>query len=116
MKLVLHHPSGTQNLELAPRLVENLRTRFHSRLHSKCDGTCAETRVRVLAKRTIPSKSARVSVQSTTGSRGVRKCGSNAGYTKFRGSVKGTSYPLQSPVYTSACHRVPSRFNWTLHE
>jgi hypothetical protein len=37
-------------------------------------------------------------VQSTTGSRGVRISGSNAGYTMFRGSVKGTGYPLHSPV------------------
>jgi len=41
------------------------------------------------------------SVQSTTGSRGVRICGSNAGYTMFQGSVKGTGYSLHSPVYTS---------------
>ena len=38
------------------------------------------------------------SVQSTTGSQGVRISGSNAGYTMFRGSVKGTGYPLHSPV------------------
>jgi len=37
------------------------------------------------------------SVQSTTGIRGVRISGSNAGYTMFRGSVKGTGYPLHSP-------------------
>jgi len=41
------------------------------------------------------------SVQSTTGSRGVRVSGSNAGYTMFRGSVKGTGYPLHSPVSLS---------------
>ena len=35
---------------------------------------------------------ARGSVQSTTGSRGVRISGSNAGYTVFRGSVKSTDY------------------------
>jgi hypothetical protein len=35
-------------------------------------------------------KSAGASVQSTTGSRGVRISGSNAGYTMFRGSVKST--------------------------
>ena len=29
---------------------------------------------------------------STTGRRGVRISGSNAGYTMFRGSVKGTGY------------------------
>ena len=38
------------------------------------------------------------SVQSTTGSRGVRISGSNAGYTMFRGGVKSTGYPLHSPV------------------
>ena len=36
----------------------------------------------------------RASVQSTAGSRGVCISGSNAGYTMFRGSVKGTDYPL----------------------
>ena len=41
------------------------------------------------------------SVQLTTGSRGVRISGSNAGYTMFRGSVKGTGYPLHSPVSSS---------------
>ena len=58
------------------------------------------------------------SVQSTTGSRGVRISGSNAGYTMFRGSVKGTGYPLHSPVspFTSppVRHRVPSHFNRSL--
>jgi hypothetical protein len=41
------------------------------------------------------------SVQSTTGSRGVRISDNNAGYTMFRGSVKRTSYPLHSPVSPS---------------
>jgi len=45
----------------------------------KCDGTRAETRFRLSAKRTSPFKSAGASVQSTTGSRGVRISGSNAG-------------------------------------
>jgi len=56
--------------------------------------------------------------QSTTGSRVVRIDGSNAGYTIFRGSVKGNGYPLHSPVspFTSppVRHRVPSHFNWTI--
>jgi len=38
----------------------------------KCDGTRAGTIFRLLAKRTSPFKSAGASVQSTTGSRGVR--------------------------------------------
>jgi len=41
------------------------------------------------------------SVQSTTGSRGVRISGSNAGCTMFRGSMKSTGYPLHPPVSLS---------------
>ena len=65
----------------------------------KCDGARAETRFRLSEKGTRPFKSAGASVQSTTGSRGV--CDSHAGYTKFRGSVKGIGYPLYSPVSPS---------------
>ena len=64
----------------------------------KCDGTRAETRFLLSAKRKSPFKSAGASVQSTTGSRGVRISSSNAVYTMFRGSVKGTGCPLHSPV------------------
>jgi len=67
---------------------------FVVRLRLKCDDTRAETRFRLSAKRTSPFKSAGASVQSTTGSRGLRISGSNAGYTMFRGSVKSTGYPL----------------------
>ena len=52
----------------------------------KCDGTRAETRFRLSAKRTSPFKLAGASVQSTTVSRDVRisgSNGSNAGYTMF---------------------------------
>ena len=84
----------------------------------KCDGTRAETRFRLSVKRTSPFKSAGSSAQSTTGSRGVRISGSNAGYNMFRGSVKSTGYTLLSPVssFTSppVRHRVPSHFNWPL--
>ena len=83
------------------------------RLRLKCDGTCAETRFRLSAKRTSPFKSVGASVQSTTRSRGVRISGSNAGYTMLRGSVKGTGYPLHSPVSpplplprVTVCHHV----------
>jgi hypothetical protein len=79
----------------------------------KCDGTRAETRLRISAKRTSPLKPAGASVQSTTGSRGVRISGSNAGYTTFRGGVKSTGYPLDSPVSPSlplpcvtVCHHI----------
>jgi hypothetical protein len=57
-----------------------------SRLRLKCDGKRAETRFCLSAKRTSPFKSAGASVKLTTGSRGVRISGSNAGSTKFRGS------------------------------
>jgi hypothetical protein len=83
----------------------------------KYDGTRAETRFRLSAKWTSPFKSAGASVQSTTGSRGVRISGSNAGYIMFRGSVKSTGYPFHSPVSPSlppVRHRMPSHFNWTL--
>jgi hypothetical protein len=86
------------------------------RLRLKCDGTRAETRFRLSAKRTSPFKLEGASVQSTTGSRGVRisgSNGSNAGYTTLRGGVKGTGYPLHSPVSPSlllpcvtVCHHV----------
>ena len=85
----------------------------------KCDGTRAETIFRLSAKRPSPFKSARgASVQSTTGSRGVRISGGNAGYTMFRCSVKGTGYPLHSPFSPLTSppvrHRVLPHFNWTL--
>ena len=71
------------------------------RLRLKCDGTRVETRFRLSAKRTSPFKWTGASVQSTTGSRGVRISGSNAGYTMLRSSVKSTGYPLHSPVSPS---------------
>ena len=84
-----------------------LRPRF------KCNGTRAENTFRLSAKRTSPFKSAGASVQSTTGSRGVRISGSNAVYTMLRGSVKGTGYPIHSPVSPSlplpcvtVCHHI----------
>ena len=64
-------------------------------------------------KWTSSFKSVGAPVQSTTGSRDVRISGSNAGYTMFRGSVKGTGYPLHSPVSPSpplpcvtVCHHI----------
>jgi hypothetical protein len=82
-------------------------------LRLKCNGTRAETRFRLSAKRTSPFKSAGTSVQPTTGSRDVRISGSNAAYIMFRGSVKNTGYPLHSPVSPSlplpcvtVCHHI----------
>jgi hypothetical protein len=88
----------------------------NGRLRLKCDDTHTKTRFLLSAKRTSPFKSAGASVQSTTGSRGVRisgSNGSNAGYTMFRGSVKSTGYLLHSPVSPSIplpcvteCHHI----------
>jgi len=79
----------------------------------KCDGTRAGTRFRLSAKRKSPFKSSGASFQLTTGCRGVRISGRNAGYTMFRGSVKGTGYPLHSQVSSSlplpcvtVCHHI----------
>jgi hypothetical protein len=54
-----------------------------------------------------------LSVQSNTGSRGLRVSGSNAGYTMFRDSVKSTGYLLHSQVFPSpplpcvtVCHHI----------
>ena len=87
--------------------------RVFGSLRLTCDDTCAETRFRLSATRTSPFKSAGASVKSTTGSRGVHISVSNAGYTMFRGSVKGTGYPLHSPVSPSlplpcitVCHHI----------
>ena len=66
---------------------------------SKRVGTRAETRFGLSAKRTSPFKLAGASVQSTTGSRGVRirsGNGSNAGYTMFCGRVQ--DYWLPTPL------------------
>jgi len=83
------------------------------RLRLKRDGTRTETIFRLSAKWTSLFKSAGASVQSTTGSRGVRISGDNAGYTMFRGSVKGVGYPLHSPFSPSlplpcvtVCHHI----------
>jgi len=98
---------------LSPLVWAGLAVRNSIRGHLKCDGTRAETKFRLSAKRTNPFKSAGASVQSTTGSRGVRISGSNAGYIMFRGSAKSTGYPLHSPVSLSlplpcvtVCHHI----------
>jgi len=83
------------------------------RLHLKCESTRPETRFCLSVEWTSQFKSAGASVQSTTGSRGVRISGNSAGYTMFRGSVKGTGYTLHSPVSPSiplpcvtVCHHI----------
>ena len=100
--------------QISSKLFTNILTHIDKcRLRLKCDGTRAETRFRLSAKRTNPFKPEGASFQSTTGSQGVRISGSNAGYTMFRGSVKGTGYPLHSPVSPSlplpcvtVCHHI----------
>jgi len=75
-------------------------------------------RFRLSVKWASPFKSVGASVQSTACSRGVRISGSNAGYTMFRGSVKGNWLPTPFAIFpfTSSPmrHRVPSRFNWAV--
>jgi hypothetical protein len=95
------------------RISKAVYTLVVCRLLLKCDGTRAETRFRLSAKRTSPFNSAGASVQSNTGSRVVHISGSNAGYTMFRGSVKSTGYPIHSPVFPSlpfpfvtVCHHI----------
>jgi hypothetical protein len=79
------------------------------------DGTCAETRFRLSREtgRVHLNRPMGASVQLTSGRRGVRTSGSNAGYAMFRGSVKSTGYPLQSTVSPSltlpcvtVCHHI----------
>jgi len=88
------------------------------RARLKCDGTRAETRFSLSAKRTRPFKFAGASVQSTIGSRVVRisgSNGSNAGYTMFRGRVQDYWLPIPFACFPfttpTVRHRVPSGFN-----
>jgi len=79
----------------------------------KRDGTRAETRFRLSAKRTSPFKSAGGVSSVDYWQPGVRISGSNAGYTTFQGSVKSTGYPLHSPFSpllplpcVTVCHHI----------
>ena len=97
---------------LQQRLRERAKSLRH-RLRLQCDGTRTETRFRLSAKRSSPFKSAGASVQSTTGSRGVRISGSNAGYTMFWGTVQDyrlptpfASFPFTSPPCVTVCHHI----------
>jgi len=75
----------------------------------KRDDTRAETRLLLSSKRTSPFKSARASVQSTAGSRGVGISVSNAGYTTFRGRMRVLAthsirqFPLHFPSRALPC-------------
>jgi len=113
------HPSSGAHIIVST--VSGIIETVTARARLKRDGTCAETRFGLSAKRKSPLKLAGCSVQSTTGSRGMRissSNGSNAGYTMFWGRVQ--DYWLPTPVacfpFTSptVCYRVPSGFIWTL--
>jgi len=80
---------------------------------SKHDGTCAETRFGLSVKRTSPFKTARVSVQSNAGSRGVRISGQQLYRPCSDVQCKTAGYPLQSHLSPSLplpcvtmCHQV----------
>ena len=89
---------------------------------SKRDGTRAETRFGLSAKRTSPFKSAEVSVQSTTGSRGVRISGQQLYRPCSDVQCKTTGYPLHSHLSPSLplpcvtmCHQVLNALYNMLH-
>ena len=73
-----------------PKIFHETSIATYGRLRLKCDGTRAETSFVFRRNGQVHLNRRGASVQSTTGSRGVRISGSNAGYTMFRGSVKGT--------------------------
>ena len=79
----------------------------------KRDGTRAETRFGLSEKWTSPFKSAGESVQSTTGSRGVRISGQTMDRPCSEAQCKSSGYPLQSPISpllplprVTVCHHV----------
>jgi len=71
----------------------------------------------------VPFKSVGASVQSTTGSRGVRissSNGSNAGQTTFRGKAELywlptplACFPFTSPPCVTVCHQVPNELYYS---
>ena len=82
---------------------------------SKRDGTPAETRFCLSAKRTSPFKSAGVSIQWSTGSRAVRISGQQLYRPCSDVQSKAAGYPLHSHLSPSlplpcvtVCHQVPN--------
>ena len=69
----------------------------------KCDGTRAETRFRLSAKRMSPFKSAGASVQLTTGSRGVRISSSSEVLWRVLATHSIRQFPLHFPSRASPC-------------
>ena len=89
------------------------KTPTHRRARLKRDGTCAETRFGLSEKWTNPFKSAGESLQSTTGSRGVRISGQIMDRPCSEVQCGSSGYPLQSPISPSlllprvaVCHHV----------
>jgi len=80
---------------------------------SKRDGTRPETRFGLSVKRTSPFKLAGVSVQSTTGSRGVRISGQRLYKPCCDIQSKAAGYPLHSVplLCVTVCHQVLTRYN-----
>jgi hypothetical protein len=92
---------------------ETLGINNPGRVRLKCDGTRAETGFRLSAKRMSPFKSAGASVQSTTGSRGVRISGSNTLRSEVVWRVLAIHSIRQFPLhFPPVRRRVPSRLNW----
>ena len=88
---------------------------IRSRARSKRDGTCAETRFGLSAKRTSPFKSAGVSVQSTAGSQGVWISGQQLYRPCSVVQFEAAGYPLHSHLSPSlplpcvtVCHQIPN--------
>ena len=100
----MYIPKYVGSLNTKINLINLIYIDISGRGQLKCDDTRAENRFRLSEKRTSPFKSPGASVQSTTGSRGVRITGCNAGYNMFRESVKGTGYPLHLLVSPSLPH------------
>jgi len=82
---------------------------------SKRDGTRAETRFGLSAKRTSPFELTGMSVQSTAGSRGVRISGQRLYRPCSDVQCKSAGYPLHSHLSPSLplpcvalCHQVPN--------
>ena len=86
----------------------------------KRDGIRAENRFGLSAKKTSPFKSAGVSVQSTTGSRGVRISGQQLYRPCSDVQCKAAGYPLHSYLSPSlphpcitVCHQIPNALYYT---
>ena len=99
---------------------ESITALSAGRVQLKCDGTHAQTRFRLSAKRTSPFKLAGwggASFQSTTGTAEV--CASvvvmlDAPCSEVVWRVLATDCIRQFPPFPPLRHRVPSHFNWIL--